>query len=79
MSRELQDLSLMIDVCFDQAEQIEQEETIWDQILVLFIWCPFTLPFIKPRGRAIAILRLNLAFTNIQLNFAAHGQKNCIY
>jgi hypothetical protein len=37
MSRELQDFSVMIDVCFEPAEQIEQDETLWDQILVLFI------------------------------------------
>lgn len=37
MSRELQDISVMIDVCFDPADQTEQEDTIWDHILVLFI------------------------------------------
>ncbi|RKR85361.1 hypothetical protein BDD43_5630 [Mucilaginibacter gracilis] len=37
MSRELQEFSIMVDVYFEPAEQIEQEESLWDQILVLFI------------------------------------------
>jgi hypothetical protein len=37
MSRELQDFSVMIDAFFEPAEQIEQEESLLDQFLVLFI------------------------------------------
>jgi hypothetical protein len=37
MSRELQEFSIMVDVCFEPVEVIEQEESLWDQILVLFI------------------------------------------
>ena len=79
MSRELQEFSIMVDVYFEPAEQIEQEESLWDQILVLFIWWHSFTPLNKPRGRACAILRLNIAISIFQINFAVHGQKNCIY
>lgn len=37
MSRELDEFSVMIDAFFEPVEQAEPEETLWDQILVLFI------------------------------------------
>lgn len=75
MSRELQEFSIMVDVCFEPVEVIEQEESLWDQILVLFIWLRYNVQFNKLSIRAQGFLCLNLAYFNFQINFAVPCRK----